>query len=103
MAIIQYDHLIIEWDDEKNEKNKRKHKLSFETAHLAFFDDNAISKFHKMVDGEERWKTLARLDGHFLVLFIGHLYEHDHGGQEYIRIITARRATFDEEQEYYRD
>lgn len=42
--ITLYDHLIIEWDDEKNEKNKRKHKLSFETAHLAFQAGKAVSQ-----------------------------------------------------------
>ncbi|KAA3639959.1 MAG: BrnT family toxin [Armatimonadetes bacterium] len=34
--------LRIEWDENKNESNKRKHGVSFEEAHTVFFDDWAI-------------------------------------------------------------
>lgn len=101
MAKIEYDGVVFEWDDNKSASNKIKHGLSFETAHLAFFDDNALTKFHKMVDGEERYKTLAKIEGQILVLFIGHLYNYDENGNEYIRLITARVAEKNEEKEYY--
>ena len=34
--------LIFEWDDHKNDSNKRKHGVSFEDAQTVFFDENAI-------------------------------------------------------------
>lgn len=37
MEIIKF-----EWDENKNEINKKKHGLSFETAKEAFYDDNAV-------------------------------------------------------------
>ena len=43
------------WDDEKNRRNRIKHKVSFETAILVFDDPNALSIQDRIVDGEERW------------------------------------------------
>ena len=34
--------LGFEWDDNKNESNKLKHKISFEEAITCFYDDYAI-------------------------------------------------------------
>ena len=34
--------MIIQYDEEKNQKNIRKHGLSFETASIAFDDQNAV-------------------------------------------------------------
>ncbi|MDH2926615.1 BrnT family toxin [Lonepinella koalarum] len=102
MAYIEYNDVIFEWDDNKAQTNLQKHKLSFETAHFAFFDPNALTKPHKIVDGEQRFKTLARIENSLIVVFIVHLYENHHpGGKEYIRIISARRAESKEEKEYY--
>ncbi len=102
MAIIEkdYGYVTFEWHDEKEQKNIAKHKLSFETAHLAFFDPNALTAPHQVVDGEERWRTLARIGDTFVILFIGHLYDTDED-KEYIKIITARQATNEEQREYY--
>ena len=43
---IYYNYNIImalsfEWDEQKNEINKKKHKISFEEAQTVFFDDEA--------------------------------------------------------------
>ena len=34
--------LVFEWDENKNEINKRKHLISFEEAKTVFYDDNAL-------------------------------------------------------------
>ncbi len=36
------DALRFEWDPQKNERNKKKHGLSFETAREVFYDEFAI-------------------------------------------------------------
>ena len=42
MSNVEYQSgdLIFEWDEEKARINKRKHKVSFETAANVFFDEN---------------------------------------------------------------
>ena len=79
------------WDQNKNRRNLAKHKISFETAALAFDDPNAISMLERIKDGEERWHTLGSAGGVVLLLVV-HAYGEE-GGQEHIRIISARKAT----------
>lgn len=102
MAIIErdYGYIAFEWHDQKEQTNISKHNLSFETAHLAFFDPQALTSPHQIVDGEQRWRTLARVGDTFVILFVGHLYDTDEE-KEYIKIITARQASAEEERDYY--
>ena len=52
----------VEWDDAKNEANKREHEgLSFELAQLVFADPGRLERFDQSEhnkSGEERWQTL---------------------------------------------
>ena len=83
----------IEWDDQKNRRNLAKHKVSFETARLVFDDPLAVSVPHRVVEGEERWRTLGRVrGGGVVVLLVAHTYRGD-AQDEIIRIISARKAT----------
>jgi len=34
--------LSFEWNEDKNDKNKEKHKVSFEEASTAFYDEKAL-------------------------------------------------------------
>lgn len=79
------------WDDEKSRRNLAKHKVSFETAKLVFDDPHAISRVERVEDGEERWQTLGVAAG-IVVLLVAHTYREE-GGEEMIRIISARKAT----------
>ena len=79
------------WDEKKNHRNLAKHRVSFETAKLVFDDPRAISRLDRVEDGEERWQTLG-LAGGIVVLLVAHTYRDD-GGEEVIRIISARKAT----------
>lgn len=49
-----------EWDQKKNLANRRKHRVSFETATLVFEDPRAISVLERMEEGEVgRQRSLA--------------------------------------------
>jgi uncharacterized DUF497 family protein len=48
---------------------------------------------------DERWITIGATRKR-TILVIGHLYYLEHNGTEVVRIITARRATKKEKQQY---
>ncbi|HEV2340416.1 MAG TPA: BrnT family toxin [Candidatus Acidoferrales bacterium] len=86
------------WDENKNRRNRAKHKISFETASLVFDDPHAISIIERIENGEERWQTLGLAAG-IVVLLVAHTYL-EQGGEEVIRIISARKATPQERKIY---
>jgi uncharacterized DUF497 family protein len=79
------------WDEGKSRRNVAKHKVSFETAQLVFDDPYAISRLDQVTETEERWHTLGLVHG-IVVLLVAHTYR-EQGGEEVIRIISARTAT----------
>jgi uncharacterized DUF497 family protein len=83
--------LIFEWDSEKARTNLAKHGIAFDIAVQVFDDPDAISEMERVVDGEQRWRTVGRI-GFTTVLFVGHTWV-DEDGQIYVRVITARKAT----------
>lgn len=89
-----------EWDVLKSLENKKKHGISFEEAVEVFEDPFLISLLDKRFDYyEERWITIGSVRKH-LVIVIGHMYCVTEDGKEFIRIITARKATGKEIEEY---
>ena len=57
------DNIKFEWDENKNEINKRKHGLSFEDAMEVFYDINAVlfdDPDHSV--GEERFLIIGMTD-----------------------------------------
>jgi uncharacterized DUF497 family protein len=86
------------WDEKKNRLNRIKHKVSFEAAALVFDDPRAVSLQERFEGGEERWQTLG-LAGGIIVLLVAHLY-YEEGGEEVVRIISARKATSHERRLY---
>ena len=86
------------WDQRKNQTNYAKHKINFELASKVFDDPLVAFRFDRLVDGEERWLAVGKaLQLHVLVVV--HTYR-THEGQEFIRIISARRATSHERRIY---
>ena len=83
--------MIVTWDEKKNLQNKKKHRVSFETAQLVFDDPLHNSFQDRHEGGEERWRTMG-LIGNAVVLLVAHTYM-EQGGEETIRIISARKAT----------
>jgi len=80
-----------EWDEAKNRSNFKKHRLKFETATLAFEDPYAIHDLDRIVDHEERWRTLGNVSG--AIVAVAHTWWEDDNGEDVIRIISARKAT----------
>ena len=86
-----------EWDEEKANENKKKHKISFETARLVFSDPYR-REFYDIEHSDEqetRWITIGRAGK---VLFV--VYTERECG-DVIRLISARLATPTERKEYY--
>ena len=75
----------------KNQRNIRKHDVSFETAALAFTDPLHVSLQDRIENGEERWQTIGVVEGYTLLLVV-HLVWDDDEGTEVIRIVSARKA-----------
>jgi uncharacterized DUF497 family protein len=90
-----------EWDERKNERNARKHGVSFEEA-LAVFDDPLHLSLldHRFSYFEERWITIG-MTGEKGIVVAAHLY-FDEEDEEVVRIISARRATRQEVAQYER-
>jgi uncharacterized DUF497 family protein len=88
------------WDESKNQENRKKHAIDFKEASEAFDDPLHISILDKRFDYfDERWITIGATRKR-TILVIGHLYYLEHNGTEVVRIITARRATKKEKQQY---
>ncbi len=91
------DSLRFEWDEEKNELNKQKHKISFETAKEVFYDELAIlfdDPDHSI--GEERFLIMGMLKSSKICI-VSHCYRDN---ENVIRIISAREATKTEKRFY---
>jgi len=93
--------ICFEWDDEKAARNLRIHGIDFRDASLVFDDPFRITDSDSVVEVEERWRTTGVATG-IVVLLAVHL-EQDFGGDLFVRIISARRATPNERQEYDND
>ena len=86
------------WDQNKNQSNKVKHKVSFELASLVFEDPFQLSILERIENGEERWQTMG-IVGSVVVLLVAHTFLEEEG-EEVVRIISARKATGKERQSY---
>jgi uncharacterized protein len=79
------------------EANFRAHGVSFELAQTVFRDPFAIERLDDREDyGEQRFVIIGMAEGH-VVLFVAYAEREDR-----IRIISARRATQHEEDDYFR-
>lgn len=90
--------LRFEWDEEKDEINRRKHRIGFETAMLVFDDPNCLTFVERVDDGEERWHAIGAVDGRAIITVV-HTYRPE-GSDEIIRIVSARRADPQERKQY---
>ena len=89
-----YSETVVEWDDNKNEINYRKHGIKFETAALVFADPERIEYFDEAHSIEEdRYIVLGSVHN---VLFVVYTMR-----GEVIRLISARVANAIERRIYY--
>lgn len=86
----------VEWDDRKNEINKRKHGISFETAALVFADEARIEYYDAIhsID-EDRYVILGMVGKLLYVVYTER--------EDASRLISARLATPTERRVYYGD
>ena len=63
-----------------------------------FEDPHSVTRLDRMKDGEERFQTLG-VAGGVAILLVAHL-DYEEGGEEVIRIISARKATRRERKTY---
>ena len=86
-----------EWDENKNDINKRKHKVSFEEARTVFYDEAAlVIDDPEHSEDEERFIILG-LSKRANLLVVCHCCRES---DTVIRIISARKATKTESQFY---
>jgi uncharacterized DUF497 family protein len=83
--------VLFQWDEAKNRRNKRKHKISFELAREAFLDPFCLTVPDENSSQEERFWTIGRLANSGIIVVVHTFKEHE--GEELIRIISARKAT----------
>jgi uncharacterized protein len=89
--------LEFEWHDAKAEANLQAHGVSFELATTVFKDRFAVERLDDREDyGEERFIMVGMAAGG-VVLFV--VFSE---GEGRVRIISARRATQNEQDEYFR-
>ena len=85
------------WDEKKNRANLRKHGVDFTDAIRAWYDPDRLDFFDEehSSDTEIRWIFLGAVAG--TVLFVVET-EPD---AETVRIVSARRASKNEQEKYY--
>lgn len=93
MEILQF-----EWDPNKNEINKKKHGLSFETAREVFYDEFAVLFDDPDHSAEEERFLMIGMIRTEQICIVSHCYRDN---ENRIRIISARRATKSEQQFYF--
>jgi uncharacterized DUF497 family protein len=84
-----------EWDEEKDFFNTWKHGISFEEAKMVFFDSLAAALYdfeHSI--GEDRWTIYGLVN----ITVVTVCFTERDG---VIRLISARKATKAEEEEYF--
>ena len=89
--------LEFEWNKAKAKANFQRHGVSFDLAKTVFNDPFAIERLDDREEhGEERFVIVGAAEGKVL-LFVAYTER-----EERIRIISARRATQNEQDDYFR-
>jgi len=91
------DTIVFEWDENKNDINKRKHNISFEEAQTVFYDDNALLLDDPDHSIDEERFILLGISFNSDLLTVCHCVREC---ETVIRIISARRATKNETRQY---
>lgn len=92
------EYLKFEWDENKNQINRHKHKISFSEAKTVFYDENALLIDDPDHSEEEERFIILGLSNKANLLVVCHCYR---VSDTIIRIISARKATTKETKQYY--
>ncbi len=83
-----------EWDENKNKSNQEKHGIDFNDAKDVFKDENSkVSPDSRKDYGENRWKIIGKIYGSIISV----IYTMR---DKAVRIISARKASRNERDEY---
>ncbi len=85
------------WDENKNQRNRRKHGITFDEASPAFTDENGRVIFDPEHSEDEDRFILLGLDSSLRLLVVCHCFREN---ENTIRIISARKATRNEARQY---
>lgn len=92
--------MIFEWDDEKAQRNHRKHRVGFEEAKTVFRDPLLISfpdEYHS--EDEQRLISIGESSQNRILLVV-HTEILESNDTIVVRIISARKATASERRVY---
>ena len=94
------NEMRFEWDETKNQLNRRKHGIAFEEAQTVFFDESAL-RFHDPDHStdEDRFLMLG-ISSRLRVLIVCHCYR---ASDTVIRLISVRKADKPEEAAYWNE
>ncbi len=87
------------WDKKKAETNQKKHGISFNEAETVFHDENARLEYDPDHSGDEDRFLLLGMSRSVRILVVFHCYRE---AETTIRIISARKATKNEQRQYKR-
>ena len=91
-------YISFEWDSNKNKANIAKHGISFEEARTVFYDEHArFNPDPSHSESEDRFLILGYSSKARLIM-VYHCYRTKN---EIIRIISARKASKPETQQYF--
>jgi len=91
--------LQFEWDSRKKKTNIKKHGVSFDEARTVFYDENAIQFFDPDHSEDEDRFILLGMSFKLRILVVCHCFRKN---ETVVRIISARKADRNEENEYWR-
>jgi len=89
--------IVFEWDKQKALQNKQKHGISFAEAQTVFKDANARLSYDPDHSQNEDRYVLLGVSTVLRMLIVCHVYRQN---DELIRIISDRKATKREQQQY---
>ena len=87
--------MLLEWDQNKAQRNLAKHGVAFEEAQYVFYDLQRIESYDgRECYGEERWATIG--NAYATLLYVVYTVRQ----QETLRLISARKANAQERKRY---
>ena len=90
--------IIFKWDNKKDKSNLKKHGVSFEKAQSVFDYENAVEFYDINHSEKEDRFLLLGLSSHLRILLVCYYFKEK---EFIIKIISARKATKNEQHEYF--